>query len=123
MIWPRLRKDPMKPEKGGAKRARAVIRNVIAGEGVTIRLQHLDKSWGAKRGMWMAWVEECGEDEFGMCHIAGTPSLALSGLSHGFGRVVHVCTKYPDKLKTAYNKPGWAYRDENNELYEQEGKK
>lgn len=109
MIWPRLRKDPMVPEKGGAKRAKQTIRRILGGEGVTIRLVRLGKGWGAKTGMWMAWVEECGEDEFGMCHIAGTPGLAIAGLSHGLHRVTHVCSTDATAFDRAYTKPGWAY--------------
>lgn len=111
MTLPRLRKEPLTPEKGAVKKARAVLRQIVEGEvDATFRCQQLNKSWGKRRGQWIAWVEQCGEDEFGFCAEAETQEMAVKKLAHDFFRAVHVCRKEPHRLKTAYREPDWAWK-------------
>lgn len=112
MDWPRLRRDPMKPEKGAAKHTRAVIKEIVEGGAFTIRVAQLNKSWGRRAGTWVAWVEECGEDMYGFCSTATADEgsqTAMRRLSADLHRVLHVCKKHPHKIKTAYREPGWAW--------------
>ena len=89
-MWPRLRRDPMTAEKGGPKRARAAVRQILDEEDFVIHVKKLrDKSWGRRRGEWVAWVELCGEDEFGMLARGDHPERAVVRLAADFQRVVH----------------------------------
>lgn len=116
MDWPRLRRDPMKPEKGGAKRARAFLRSVVEdGANFTISVRRLDKSFGPRRGQWVAWVDQCGEDEFGMLATGECATSAVRRLGSDLQRVLHVAHKYPHLIATAYKTPGWAYAPETKE--------
>ena len=112
MNWPRLRSDPLRAEKGAPKRARQAIKDVIEGGPVTIRTGRLNKSWGWRKGQYVAWIEQCGEDEYGFCATSDTVHHAVMKLSRDFQRVIHVCTKYPHLQKTAYRTKGWAWEIE-----------
>lgn len=104
----------MVPEKGGSKRARATIRSIIEDdEGFTIQVRKLrDKSWGSRRGQWVAWVEQCGEDEYGMLARGEDAATAARRLMSDLHRVLHVCGKDTKRIKTAYHEPGWAWAKE-----------
>lgn len=101
-------------ETGGAKRARATIRAIVEEEqDFTIHVRMLrEKSWGRRRGQWIAWVEQCGEDEYGMLAKGESASSAVRRLMSDLHRVLHVCNTDPEKIKTAYHDPGWAWAKE-----------
>lgn len=82
MRLPRLRKKPMEPEKGGPKRARAAQKHVLAGRPFTVHVTGID-------GSYVAWVEECGEDEFGMLARSDRPEHALWRLGADLQKVIH----------------------------------
>ena len=87
-------------------------------EVVTIHIGRMNKSFGWRKGQYLAWVEGCGEDEFGFASMATTPEMALWRLSHDFSRVIGVCRRDPELIDTAYEKGGWAYGETTPGSYE-----
>ncbi len=114
MSAPRLRRDPRVTEKGARKRARIALRKIIEGEAFNIHVKKLDKSWGERRGHWVAWIDLCCEDEAGMMgHSPHSAGAAVRNLGTNLERALLVATEHPVYFEEhGYLEPGWMYSDE-----------
>lgn len=79
----RLRQDPLKGIPGAAKQAKFAIKRILAGEDtLTIHVQPCGDHY-------IAWVEQCAEDEMGFCAHSDTPEHALWRLGNDFNRIIN----------------------------------
>lgn len=83
----RLRKDPMQGLPGAAKQAKIALRRILGMDVITICVEK--REWSNGQPMWVAWVTESGEDEFGLCARADTIEHALWRLGCDFHTVVN----------------------------------
>lgn len=114
-MTPRLRIDPLEQRDGAADVAREALRVIADGGSFVVHVERLEgKAWRARRGHWVAWVDICGEDEFGMIgHSAHSAGSAMRQLGHNLERALHVLEQYPSYFKKyGYREAGWAYADE-----------